>query len=127
MTEQSPKRNVRIDTENDQIVLGDTALELYDRHGNEMVVDHTSAMDGYVAFRGANDEATVIFREVGPRPVYSEGTKIVDCGDEGVIEEVRDVEDTVVYDIRFDDGDEASLPASEIEIGIVDGTIKVKP
>lgn len=57
---------------------------------------------------------------------YTEGTRILDCGDRGEIVDVAE-DDEPIYTVKFEDGETVVYPASEIEIGIVDGTIRVRP
>lgn len=57
----------------------------------------------------------------------AEGATVVDCGDEGTVEDVRREQGTTVYEIHFEDGSRFDLPESELELGIADGTIQVIP
>jgi hypothetical protein len=63
------------DTEGDSVVLrddklyiGTTELQLFDEHGNELIVDHQSAADGYIVFRNGDHETTVRVSEVADEP-----------------------------------------------------------
>lgn len=56
---------------------------------------------------------------------YPEGATVIDCGDEGTIEEVHHDHDQVVYEVEFDDGGQLELTDQEMELGLADGTIKV--
>lgn len=70
--------------------------------------------------RGHDDEGP-IFED--PFPV---GATIIDCGDKGEIVDAREHdEEGHVYDIEWEDADSVTYPHSEIELGIVDGTIGV--
>lgn len=57
---------------------------------------------------------------------YPVGTRLVDCGDHGEITDITERAVGTVYTVEFDDGDERPYPASELKLGIVDGTIRVK-
>ncbi|ELZ05777.1 hypothetical protein [Natrialba aegyptia] len=53
-----------------------------------------------------------------------EGATIVDCGDRATVEHVEQT-DEVVYDLEFSDGDSGRLSGRELELGKIDGTIRV--
>lgn len=66
--------NVEIEYENDLIVVDGVGIELRDSDGERMGIDHSSGVDGYVAFRERassttvkvdGDEATLCFVETG--------------------------------------------------------------
>lgn len=63
--------------------------------------------------------------EISPEYEYPEGTQIIDCGDQGEIIDTPD-DDQAVYEVEFEDGETVPYPPSEIELGIIDGTIRVK-
>lgn len=58
---------------------------------------------------------------------YGTDTRVIDCGREGRIVDVYDgvEDDELVYDVEFDDGEVVPYPDTELELGIVDGTIRV--
>lgn len=67
----------------------------------------------------------MIEREHLPR--YAAGTPVVDCGRNGRVVDVRDgvEDDELVYDVEFEDDQVVPYPDTELELGIVDGTIRV--
>lgn len=58
---------------------------------------------------------------------FEKGAELLDCGDPVTIQDVRSVEGSIVYDVEYDNGEEASVLASEVELGIIDGTIQAIP
>jgi hypothetical protein len=56
---------------------------------------------------------------------YDERTTIIDCGDRGEIVEVHNDYDQDVYEIEYDDGETDELTATELQLGLADGTIEV--
>ena len=66
--------NVRIDYENNLIVIDDVGIQVQSSEGEPLDIDHASPMDGYVAFlesaenggvRVGGDEATICFVDPG--------------------------------------------------------------
>lgn len=55
--------DITIDRERNAVVIGSTAMKLLDETGEEMKIDHTSSMDGYVAFRAGKVNTTVVFED----------------------------------------------------------------
>jgi len=51
--------NVEAPNGADMVRIGRAELQLVDEHGEVMEVDHTSSMDGYIAFRSENGKATI--------------------------------------------------------------------
>lgn len=58
---------------------------------------------------------------------FQEGSELIDCGSRFTVRDVRDEDGNIVYDVEFEDGKDMSILASEVELGIIDGTIQVVP
>lgn len=58
-TEAENRDEVKIDRERNEVVIGNTAVSVFVEDAGELQIDHTSQMDGYVAFCGEKDDTHV--------------------------------------------------------------------
>lgn len=59
--------------------------------------------------------------------VLPEGATIIDCGDRATVMNVEQTDDAVAYDLEWADGEPGRIGGKELELGKIDGTIRVIP
>ena len=57
----------------------------------------------------------------------AEGATIVDCGDRATVTDVEQTDEAVAYELEYADGETERIGGRELELGKIDGTIRVIP
>lgn len=55
----------------------------------------------------------------------SVGATIIDCGEHATVTGVETDGDAVAYEIEWEDGESGRIGGDEVELGVIDGTIRV--